>query len=587
MATLYLKAAGGNWTAAATWSSTGSGGGDSAGPPTAADDCIAETGSGNLTISATSVGKSFSAIAGAGDWAGTLTHNAFNWTISGNVTFSAGMTYTPSTSPLITGASMTLTTAGKAMGNITHNVGTLTLGDNLAFGASKSYTLSYAGTAFNLNGFTLSGNSATNRVLVASGTVASGKQITGTLATSFDNVDFRDIIFTNVSDLDLSDGQTKLIGDVGGNTLTGGGSVLTFTTSATQTYTGGAGNWSDVTKWTTRVPLPQDDVSMSGATAGSIVADMPRLGRDIDWTGAAGGTWTIASIPVSVYGSVTLVSAMTLQHTTVAFNLAGRGTHFITSAGKTWASSSSAVFGIGAPGGSYTLLDAFVKGNATGSFQISLGTFDANDFNVTMAGTQAFVSTANNARVINMGNGTWTLSGTGNIWNVGGTGLTLNAEGSTVSFTDTGASAKTFTGAGKVYNDFVISGGGAGAITIAINNNTFNRIYTDGAGTKAIILPTTTTLISGSGLGNGTNVITFTASGATATISKSSGVLSWDYVNLTNIPSAGGATFYAGSHSTDGGGNTGWNFTDAPATPGGRGSLGRIGAHTLSIGIGL
>lgn len=591
MATLYLKAAGGNWTAAGTWSTTGSGGVDSSGPPLSTDDCIAEAGSGNLTISATSVGKSFSATAGAGNWTGTLTQNAVTWTISGNITFSSGMTFAPNaTSTISIGANSTFITAGILLRALSISTATLTLGDNMSFTSSvKTAQISMATSgALNLNGFTISGNSASSRVLILSNTIGTSRTVTVAGGT-FANADFRDIQFSSATDLDLS-AITGLSGDCGGNSITGGGTVLTFTTPATQTYTGGAGNWSDSAKWTSRCPLPQDNVSMSGCTGGSIVADMPRVGKDITWTGATGTpTWTINSIATEAYGSITLISGMNLTHTTIGFALLGRGNHTITSAGKTWASSSAATFSISAFGGTYTLQDAFTKGAGTGALILNNGTFDANDFNVTMGATQGFSSTGSATRTLNMKSGTFTLSGSsGTPWNIAVTGFTLNAGTSTIAITDTGASSKTFVTGAKTYYNLLISGGGAGAVIISNGGATFNRIYTDGAGTKSITLPgsATTTLLSGQGLANGTNVITFTASAGSATVSKASGTLSWDYVNLTNIPSTGGAAFYAGTHSTDGGGNTGWIFT-APPTTGTRSNLGRVAPNSISIGIGI
>lgn len=74
-ATLYLKTcvAGCNWSEAATWSSTGSGGVDDSGPPTTADDVIMEAGSGNVVLDA--IGQaalSVSMTGGTGDYAGTF-----------------------------------------------------------------------------------------------------------------------------------------------------------------------------------------------------------------------------------------------------------------------------------------------------------------------------------------------------------------------------------------------------------------------------------------------------------------------------------------------------------------------------------
>ena len=51
-------------------------------------------------------------------------------------------------------------------------------------------------------------------------------------------------------------------------------------------------------------------------------------------------------------------------------------------------------------------------------------------------------------------------------------------------------------------------------------------------------------------------------------MSKAGGILSWDYVNLTNIPASGTSKFYAGVNSTDGGGNTNWIFTNPPVLGG-------------------
>lgn len=109
-ATRYAKAAGGNWSAAATWSATSSADADSAGAPTSSDDTIFDTGAN------TAVAVDTTACA-----AKTLTcqsaANAITFTserklaVSGNVTFYAGMTLS-GTGMLATNGSYTLTTAG-------------------------------------------------------------------------------------------------------------------------------------------------------------------------------------------------------------------------------------------------------------------------------------------------------------------------------------------------------------------------------------------------------------------------------------------------------------------------------------------
>ena len=411
--------------------------------------------------------------------------------------------------------------------------------------AVKTDVLSIGTTVTVTGTFTVNGNSSINRVLVQSSLLGSARQITAATVT-ITNADFRDITGAGAGSWNLS-AITGLSGDCGGN------SGITFTTAATQTYTGGADNWSTAAKWTSRVPLPQDDVLMSGVTGGTITSDMPRIGKSINWTGASGSPSWAQSGTITNYGSITLISAMTLSAVVV---WEGRGSFTLTNAGKTWATSQTMQM----VGGTMTLQDAMINTGVSGLI-LSNGTFNANNFNVT---ANIFNISGALTRTLTMGSGTWTSTGTGTVWsNAVTTNLTFNANTSTISFTDTSASAKTFTGGGLTYYNFKIAGGGAGTVTIT-GANTFNRIYMDGLGTKSIVLPgsTTTTLLSGDRLQNGTNVITFTASAGSATVSKSSGYVDWNYVNLTNIISTGGATFYAGANSTDGGGNTGWIFTN-------------------------
>ena len=74
---------------------------------------------------------------------------------------------------------------------------------------------------------------------------------------------------------------------------------------------------------------------------------------------------------------------------------------------------------------------------------------------------------------------------------------------------------------------------------------------------------TTTNLTLNSSAGNVLTIDSLTA-GVAATISVATGDLEYDYLSLKDSTAAGGATFYAGSHSTDVSGNSGWLFQDAP-----------------------
>jgi len=65
--------------------------------------------------------------------------------------------------------------------------------------------------------------------------------------------------------------------------------------------------------------------------------------------------------------------------------------------------------------------------------------------------------------------------------------------------------------------------------------------------------------------GNAGNLTNITGGGV---IQLASGTVCTDYVNIQNSTVIGGATFYAGLHSNDLGGNTGWNFTSCAAVAG-------------------
>lgn len=135
-ANLYAKVAGGNWTAAGTWSSVSAAGADNSGPPIATTDAIFELLSGNVTVDTGAVARSVNMTSGTGSYTGTLTHTlGVNLTLgdgtagAGNVAlkFSSGMTYTVgSTTSQITFAStsstqQTITSAGKGFGQLTFN----------------------------------------------------------------------------------------------------------------------------------------------------------------------------------------------------------------------------------------------------------------------------------------------------------------------------------------------------------------------------------------------------------------------------------------------------------------------------------
>lgn len=719
-ATMYLKAAGGDCTAAGTWSSTGAGGVDNAGPPTATTDAIAELASGALTVDSGCTMRSFNTTSGVGSYTGTITHTtAVTWTLgdatagAGNVALklNSGMTYTlgNAATSAITFAStsatqQTVDVGGKTVGNLVFgtsgtpnyaivsaittdptasvtsafghlhfdgasdnsglahsfgfftssatNVRTIFLGTatitlswnsgsktvwnmsttanititpgtssiimagNSVGGTTNSFTSgnktyyaltcngpnenSIGGTFTNLTrngGADTAGRNSSQLNLVAGGTT----KVTGTLTVLGESAikraliwpssngvpailditgatlnlqycNFQDITFiTGGVNLDLS-AITGLSGDAGGNSMSGGG-TLTFTPATTQHWlTTGAGNVSDVTKWTSRIPLPQDALVFDTVFTGS-----PKIILDMMFTGSLDFSSSTGTLSFSAgYSGANFVGnfrgrsglTMTNEAASSIFMNSRVSTTTLTFNGCTWSALTSTS---SSNGGNITVVDS---GNIGASFTPRSGTITVPS-GVTF-GVDTVVSNANSASAPQVFNiiGTFNIrGGSGTIFTMGSPSLNSFTGGGIFGITSTSASSKTVAGGGITFPNVRITGGGSGAV-IFTGANTFARLYTDGGGTKSITLPgsTTTTILSGLGLENGTNVITFTASAGSATIAKATGILSWDYVNLTNIPSSGTPYFFAGAHSTDGGGNTGWIFVAAPTTGGGGGS---------------
>jgi hypothetical protein len=697
MADLYLKSAGGNYSAAATWSATGSGGADSAGPPTAADRAILEAGSGQLTIDAASVCRSLDCTAGTGDYNGIITHNAFTLSIgdgtsaTGNkalvlrcATYTLANATTSAIAFVSTSATVqTVDYGGKTTGNVTFNatsggswqysaghttgatatvtltkgtldingqtcswgkfdfnntnIKTLTLGasaititgvSNAFAGDGNNTTITantstitftgtnvsiYAGGSYNMNGssfvmtgagnggttgagiltitcanftrtgtaaktdgipmgstvnltctgtFTCNGNSTINRIIVSAGTVGTARTITAATVVC-SNTDFQDITGAGAGSWDFS-ARTD-IGDCGGN------SGITFPASVAQTWNGASGgNWS-TNAWTTRVPLPQDDVSLGVAFSASqtVSCDMPRLGRSISWVGATGSpTFTNGSTAVSIFGSNTFISAMTVAGTgTITF--AGRSNYNLYSNGQPYTGTPIFV----CPTGTYTLQDSFITGR---DIIINSGGFNSNDKSVTCGD---FSTTAPGTRTITLGtsNVTTTWNGASIVFNLSTvTGLTFSGASSTINIVTTGTSTRTFAGVSQSFGtlNYILSGS-TGELDITGSNSFAAINFSDASNARSLKFTkaTNTTIRNGNGFnvrGTTGKLMTIdTIDGAGTFTLTSTNVQSTDYMNVIRSIVDASPKWYAGANSTDGTGNTNWNFTAAPATGGG------------------
>jgi hypothetical protein len=347
---------------------------------------------------------------------------------------------------------------------------------------------------------------------------------------------------------------TGTIGDCGGNT------GIVFTPSATQTSSK-ASTWSDSTMWTSRVPLPQDDVSCSH----NVTVDCPRIGKSVTFAGSP--TVTISN-DFSVYGSYTLASGMTYTNGGKIIYFRGRSSYTLTSAGKQLES----VY-LYAPTGTVTLQDNLTLGYR---YRLSMGNLNHNNKNVTLYS----VEVPSYAGTWTLGTGTLTLTNTDTYtpWSMAGVGaISLVSAGSTIILTNSGTNAQTFAGGGLTYNNVTVQGAGAYALTIT-GDNTFKTLINDSSVAVKTITGTAGSVQTIRNLlwfSSPSKVAVFNSTGAAWTVTGNSGYCEGDYVSLTNVVAGYPNMYFAGNHSTDGTGNTNWIFSNVTN----RGAGNWVGRH--------
>lgn len=518
----------------------------------------------NRTIT---LGSSAIAITGSTGGLGVTAVGATNVTYTANT---AIFTMSAASAGLSTGnwngASVVFTTAvgiatlggGPTLKDVTYN-GPSTKVGLLQFSGGVTTTLTGI--------LTLTGNSVTNRILIASGTV--GSIATVSVATSFalSNADFRDITATGAAG--------TWTGTSMGNAL--GNTSITFDTPATQTHTASAGgNWSDVTKWTSRVPLPQDNVIVDVNTTGTLTADMPRLGADIDFTGFV-NTASFASTANTIYGSINLASGMTISGVQ-ALTLSARSSKTITSNGQSFTQSVT----VTAPSGTYTLADAFSTAGILST--VTAGTFISANFSVSASSASFTAGTT-----ATFGTSTISLTSTTAAVVLVTFSVTAIISGASATFVVATASAnsRSMQLGGQTIGTLIYTvAGSTGALSFPVNMGTIGTLnFSDASNARSLLLTAgsaMTILNSFNVFGTAGKLMTVdSVTAATHTLSKASGVVSGDYLSITNSIATGGAKWYAGSNSVDNGGNTGWIFTSPSGGSGGEGGTGLISTTNL------
>jgi hypothetical protein len=321
----------------------------------------------------------------------------------------------------LTGSTGTFTGGGQTYYNVTKASNGFAIGDsNNTFNAltmntvttSGTYVCSFAGNqtigTLTING----GSNATARASIQAPNTSAGTQVTLTVGTFVTNgyIDFRDINFAGAaSPLTVATG-----GDCGNNTN------ITLATPKTVYWSLVAGgNWCTSTAWAltsggapalANYPLPQDTAIIedtglnSGATvtinAGNNTGTVNISSRTLPMT------LGLATSTPSIYGNLTLSSAVTTTTTTGFFSFSGfNKTQTITSAGTTVA------FQIVVNGRLTTVaLAGALTMSSTATFTLSLGTLNLANNNLTCG---LFNSNNSNTRAITFGTGQIYVIGTG------------------------------------------------------------------------------------------------------------------------------------------------------------------------------
>lgn len=200
-----------------------------------------------------------------------------------------------------------------------------------------------------------------------------------------------------------------------------------------------------------------------------------------------------------------------------------------------------------------------------GTFGPSGGNVDMNGFNLNCLNLSNGNTTT---RTVFVRSGTITMRGTGSVFDAPAGVLTYNyAAGAKFVISDTSATTKTFAGGTGSYPEIDVAGT-AGALTFSGAFTTAKLKIAAGANVKltAGTTLTSTAPIDWNGAAGNLATISSTSAGSAATISVPSGTAVCDYLSLKDIAAVGGATFYAGAHSTNVSGNSGWTFTGPPST---------------------
>ena len=458
----------------------------------------------------------------------TLATGVTNPVIYGNWINGTGITISGTGTLTFAGrTTQTITSAGISFTQpITINSpsGTVQLQDALTTGTTRTTTLTNG--TLDLQSYTLStglflaSNSLTRSIAFGTGQIS----CTGT-GTVWDT--------NTVTNLTTTGTQVVNVTSVGSITITVFTGALSEANSISFNFTGGTYGLSFL--------------QIAGYTA-----------RSVNFTGYSGGV-SVINTPI-IYGNLTLSAGMTLTSYTGAAKFgATSGTQQITTNTRTI----PFPLNFDGVGGTFQLQDALTMSTGR-SVTLTNGTLNLNGQILTNAGS-FITATGTKNLTFNAGTLVCPAATTTAFNNAEPTNFTTTAGTGTGTISMTAATAKTFVGGGSTFN-CTLRQGGLGALTIT-GSNTFSNITNTVQPASVLFTAATTSTFSIFSLsGTAGNLITIGSdTAASHTLSKASGTVSRNYLSISQSIATGGANWYAGANSTDGGNNSGWLFIAPPA----------------------
>lgn len=332
------------------------------------------------------------------------------------------------------------------------------------------------------------------------------------------------------------------------------------------------GNWDDDTTWSTTSggsndttkPTASDNVFLD-TNSGNVVINLASECLSLDcngYTNTLSGSSTLA-IGSSSAGSgnrrLRLSSGMTMSYTgAITFKNGLATQQTIETNGKTLGNITIEGFSSANP--NLIMLDDL----SCGSFSQAGGLFFTGGFEFSI---NRFTQSGGNNRTFDATNSLILVNSTsGVVWNDLSLG-TFTYTGSTIKINSASSGARTMRLNNKTYNivDYTLAGS-TGSLTIT-GSNTLYLKFSDPSNARTLLIEggTTQTITGWEVYGFTSNLITIGSTDTNpATISKSSGIVESDYLSLSYSTASGGASFYAGANSTDGGNNSGWIFSAPP-----------------------